>query len=583
MSDLLLFMGPRPGTRTSHAPSPVLWTFQHTAPGESAIGWQLDGEVWPDPAGCRQSIGIAVELEVIETWRTGGLFDAMRSVVPASVVGKFSETTAAQDLLIERTTLVKRDSELREVIAAKLQGKRRLAARRRAQLCDVASLFRPVDRRDSPSRLLVAPFEHPGADRAPAGLAEQLDHLLAKLQTEQLTDVVRFEGGPLLHFRVLALLHRKMVVTGLYGARAFDVEGREIGVDLRIDLITDFTQLPASWRDVAGPWFDEVHMSMALLELASAGSPCVPRADWHLALCEFELAGPARAIEFGVQPLTQAFRDFGLVYPAYLIAVMEGLAAAGLEPWLWCQFPRSDERHHFYEDPIILVFDTHERAELELHMQPQREYVFDVEAPSGAIEQPLYRQRIATSRYANCEAMANDLRRSYIADRRVPNPEALLALATLAPDESFDAALVDAGLGVEARPGIPRVTILWNDASPATPIAILLDTPEPLWRTRLEPEPLRAGDGRVIAWELVPKPWLEVEEMIAADGPRVARFVRDSSGYRTLIVLEPNARGRTVSLGLVRNTHPLIDPDAVDGPLPMLEVFLERAPWEVSP
>ena len=66
-------------------------------------------------------------------------------------------------------------------------------------------------------------------------------------------------------------------------------------------------------------------------------------------------------------------------------------------------------------------------------------------------------------------------------------------------------------------------------------------------------------------------------------GSLVERLVRDASGSRALVLLKPNARGRTVSLGLFRNLHPLIDPDAIDDPLPLLDVHLERASWEENP
>jgi hypothetical protein len=60
----------------------------------------------------------------------------------------------------------------------------------------------------------------------------------------------------------------------------------------------------------------------------------------------------------------------------------------------------------------------------------------------------------------------------------------------------------------------------------------------------------------------------------------VNRFIHDASGTRTLAVLKPGTRGRTVSLGLARNLHPLLDVDTTDTPVVLCEVDLSAAPWE---
>jgi hypothetical protein len=60
----------------------------------------------------------------------------------------------------------------------------------------------------------------------------------------------------------------------------------------------------------------------------------------------------------------------------------------------------------------------------------------------------------------------------------------------------------------------------------------------------------------------------------------VSRLVRDASGTRTLAFLHPTAKGRTVTLGLRRSLHPLLDLDATDTPLTLCEVALAAPPWE---
>jgi hypothetical protein len=323
--------------------------------------------------------------------------------------------------------------------------------------------------------------------------------------------------------------------------------------------------------------------------------------------------------------------------------VLEKLGGVVFSPWEQTVRRQLDERPCGNFNPDS---PRHERAVLGLHMEPSTEYVFDVEAPRKSdgvvpvpnptppILAPLYRETLQTSRYATRQAMAADVARSYIAQRRLPDSAAFTALADLVPDQAFDNALIAAGLGVGERVTRPRVTILWSDGSPPKPFAIYFEMPEPLWRSRLEPEATRDADGRVIAWELQPKTWLYVDEIVAEGfstpgqlvisalpfirretgtyavqaktitelreyylgpvlpppptpsppaGSQVTRFVRDATGCRVLALLGTNARGRTVAFGLVRNLHPLIDGEASDEPVPLIDIYLEKAPWEVTP
>jgi hypothetical protein len=195
-------------------------------------------------------------------------------------------------------------------------------------------------------------------------------------------------------------------------------------------------------------------------------------------------------------------------------------------------------------------------------------------------------------------------------------------------DSDFDLALHAAGLDVGARPDQPQVTVLWSTSTPAQPVALLLESPEPLWRSRLEPQPTYDEDStHILRWTLEAAPWLVVDELVKAGATTVAkggafvrratgaagitsptlralrdraiagtfsaaasvpvprgalveRFVRDESGTRTLVLLVANARGAIVSLGLARNLHPLIDADVEDTPTVLLEIDLLAPPWE---
>ena len=60
----------------------------------------------------------------------------------------------------------------------------------------------------------------------------------------------------------------------------------------------------------------------------------------------------------------------------------------------------------------------------------------------------------------------------------------------------------------------------------------------------------------------------------------VDHFVHDISGTRTLAILKPNTRGKTVSLGLARKLNPILDTDISDVPMTLCEILIQSAPWE---
>ena len=66
----------------------VLWTFRWERYGPSAVGWQLEGQAWPDPPGTRRSQAPDTGLKVQERWRSGDeSLDGQRGIIPAFVVG----------------------------------------------------------------------------------------------------------------------------------------------------------------------------------------------------------------------------------------------------------------------------------------------------------------------------------------------------------------------------------------------------------------------------------------------------------------------------------------------------------------
>ncbi|MEU5155644.1 hypothetical protein [Glycomyces sp. NPDC021274] len=284
--------------------------------------------------------------------------------------------------------------------------------------------------------------------------------------------------------------------------------------------------------------------------------------------------------------------------------------------------------------------DRHGRAVVDFRLDPVTDYVVDIETldGEGAIvkptprenevgERPLHRQRMTTSQYGTRAAFAKAVRECRVVSQRIEDPSALIALDTAAGDDQFDRALTAAGLEARPRPVGPQITVLWNADPVAAPIAIYIETPEPLWRGRLEPQPAYAEDGvHIERWRLDRAEWLLVDEIVPStatpvskggtflrpgfltqDTPApsiaeqrkrflfdlpvpppagapaaalVERFVHDTSGARTLAFLKPGARGSTVTLGLARNLHPLLDLDATDTAELLGEFALDRPAWE---
>ncbi|MCH7230803.1 hypothetical protein L0U85_08065 [Glycomyces sp. L485] len=284
--------------------------------------------------------------------------------------------------------------------------------------------------------------------------------------------------------------------------------------------------------------------------------------------------------------------------------------------------------------------DRHGRAAVDFHLDPVTDYVIDIEAlddggdvaapepREGEIgERPLYRQRMTTSRYGSRDEFARAVRESRVVHRRVEGLSALTALDGAVGDDEFDRALTEVGLEARPRPASPQITVLWNADAEAVPVAIYIEAPEPLWRSRLEPEPVYADDGvHILQWRLNRSEWLVVDELIESGGgslaesgyvrpgratpevtaptiaqlrerflrhlpeelrpeppatAKVERFARDTSGARTLAFLKPGSRGSTVALGLARELHPLLDLDTADTAALLGEFPLDRPAWEM--
>jgi hypothetical protein len=223
----------------------------------------------------------------------------------------------------------------------------------------------------------------------------------------------------------------------------------------------------------------------------------------------------------------------------------------------------------------------HERIKIPIPLDPLTNYVLDMEARPVAIEdeKPLFRRHFGTSRYASASAMALAVRGATPRHRRLAGIAPLKGLAGELSDHVFEDALRAARWGDLVRPTAPRVTVIWGDPTPvssAQPAAILIETPEPLWRERMVPGLVGDAQGTQ-RYQLVPAPWIGVTETSAG---QVTSLVHSTEGGRTLALLRENARGATVTLSLQRHRHLLIEGDETVETTTLFTAALVAPPWE---
>jgi hypothetical protein len=238
--------------------------------------------------------------------------------------------------------------------------------------------------------------------------------------------------------------------------------------------------------------------------------------------------------------------------------------------------------------------DRHERITLTMTLDPLTDYILDIEAQPavGDPSYPLFRRRFSTSRYESMPALAAATFTTPLRHRRLADPSGLVSLSgtpAAAPvqrveDDMLEQALRAARWGDLARPTAPRLTVIWQDGAggaPPQPVALLLETPEPLWRSRGVPREVQDGQGTK-RYQLVPQQWLDVVET-PPGAPLVARLVHSTDGGRTLAVLRSNARSDTLNLALRRTHHPLFEGNAASTTAALVVAVLTAAPWEELP
>ena len=235
---------------------------------------------------------------------------------------------------------------------------------------------------------------------------------------------------------------------------------------------------------------------------------------------------------------------------------------------------------------------VHEQNTFRLDLEPQTDYILDVTAesidglpidPPPDPLTPLYRLSFTTSQYESHQALAADILNRAVEHRWLEETGPLAALArgsgeVIISDLALENALRQVKWGDLRRTDVPRVTVIWKKGSdvPYVPFGVLMDAPEPVWRSRDVPAIFTtAGISR---YRLEPKPWLELKEM--SSGNLVTHFIHATDGARTLLRLDPNALGATLEVGLRRIHHVLFEGGQQPPIIALLRTELTSPPWQ---
>jgi len=226
--------------------------------------------------------------------------------------------------------------------------------------------------------------------------------------------------------------------------------------------------------------------------------------------------------------------------------------------------------------------------------EPLTDYLIDIQAvPKGSPASAtglVQRIGFTTSRFADVADLASYIGPGSLRHRVVTDPTALAALPERPSGDQLDNAFQAAGLPVPQTPDYPAVQVLWSADATPQPVAVVIESSEPLWRSRLMPTvvpaPADASDPTHKFWGVRPADWLSLSSSIApAAGGDLARasvtkIVRGPGDTRAIALLASGSRGTEVRLDLVTAADALAG--TPEGRATAVRVGLVRAPWEVE-
>ncbi|HUP02725.1 MAG TPA: hypothetical protein VMU19_01970, partial [Bryobacteraceae bacterium] len=216
-----------------------------------------------------------------------------------------------------------------------------------------------------------------------------------------------------------------------------------------------------------------------------------------------------------------------------------------------------------------------QRYNAPVYLRPLMGYTFDLVTdpptpPSspGIATKPLFRRSFSTGRYASMQALAADLGRAPVTHRILKQPLSFPAGEPFSPSNStatvvMDADILQAFLGAGeqalAAPSANAIVMYWLlSNNHYVPHAVLIDSIEPVWRYRQEPNfsnPV-PSDPSFQTVTIGSVPSLEVAEAPHSGSAAIGTFYVSPGGARTVAVFSsafsPPAGGATVGLQLLR-------------------------------
>lgn len=236
----------------------------------------------------------------------------------------------------------------------------------------------------------------------------------------------------------------------------------------------------------------------------------------------------------------------------------------------------------------------HTVVEIPIPLEPYTDYLLDVEivdagSPGNARGPRIYRRHFSTGGYPTFGAFGAALLAERPRARHVEAGamEAIRAYFNgRAPQGSeLDDQLRAHGIEPLSVPDKPRLVIYWQQQGDALPqpAAVLIDATEPLWRTRPYPSKVTDDTGPVTAerWVLAPVEYMRVADVSAAGVVAASGIIRAPGLQRALVVLAPDARGKTVKLDLLESGFPALPfLNQTERRATLIELPLAHAPWE---
>ncbi len=237
---------------------------------------------------------------------------------------------------------------------------------------------------------------------------------------------------------------------------------------------------------------------------------------------------------------------------------------------------------------------TRTTSELRLtyHLEPLTDYIFDIESVpiSGAGDRVrVYRANFTTSRFDTVADLVSWLAPVRTEHRLVRNVAPIASLPARPTGDEYDAGVQLAGLPVPQLPSAPRVEIWWNADPVPQPVAVVVESSEALYSTRIMPTqvvgPHDAQDPEHVWWAARRQPWLELLPTSTPPDPTAEATVTGApvvapGGTRVLFRLATGMRGTRLALDLVQALDPF--DEVSPAPVRAVDITLDGAPWEVT-